>query len=106
MQSDARYLPKIYWRLYGVIIKIDDYSIGSAQIDDEIKGKLNFPICPNSTISLLVSRSDMPNWGCFSIGGMINKDDAILDIWHIWRNHNFTQSLTVNNLPSSFLFNS
>ena len=57
----------------------EDYSIEIAQIDDEIKGKLHFRTCPFSTISLLVSRSDMPNMRCFSIGGMKNQNDAILD---------------------------
>ena len=52
------------------------YSIAIAQIDDEIKEKLNVRICPISTISLLVSRSDMR---CFSIGGMKNQRDAILE---------------------------
>ena len=56
-----------------------DYSIGIAQIDDEIKEKLNFRICPNSTISLLVSRPDMPDMRCFSIGGMKKQHDAILE---------------------------
>ena len=57
--------------------KFGDYSIGIAQIDDEINEKLNFQICPNSTISLLVSRSDMPDLRCFSIGGMKNQHDTI-----------------------------
>ena len=56
----------------------EDYSIGIAQIDDEIKKKINFGICPNSTICLLVSRSDTPDMRCFSIGGMKNQHDAIL----------------------------
>ena len=55
------------------------YSIGIAQIDDEIKEKLNFRICPNSNISLLVSRSNMPDMRCSSIGGMKNQHDAILE---------------------------
>ena len=58
--------------------RLRDYSGGIAQIDDEIKEKLNFRICPNSTISLLVSRSDMPNMRCFPIGGMKKQHDAIL----------------------------
>ena len=58
--------------------KVRDYSGGIAQIDDEIKEKLNFRICPISTISLLVSRSDMPNMPWFSIGGLKNQQDAIL----------------------------
>ena len=41
--------------------KLRNYSGGIAQIDDEIKEKLNFGVCPISTISLLVSRSNMPN---------------------------------------------
>ena len=58
--------------------RLRDYSGGIAQIDDEIKQKLNFRICPNSTISLLVSRSDMSNIRCFPIGGMKEQHDAIL----------------------------
>ena len=41
--------------------RLRDYSGGIAQIDDEIKEKINFLNCPISTISLLVSRPDMPN---------------------------------------------
>ena len=59
--------------------KFGGYSIGTAQIDDEIKEKLNFLICPISTSSLLVSRSGMPNMRCFSIGGMKKQHDAILE---------------------------
>ena len=59
-------------------MKSGEYSIRIAQIDDEIKEKLNFPICPNSTISLLVSRSDMPDMRRFSNDGMKNQHDAIL----------------------------
>ena len=55
------------------------YLIGIPQIDDEIKEKLNFKICPNSTISILVSRSDMFNMRCFSIDGMKNQHDATLE---------------------------
>ena len=59
--------------------KFGGYSIGIAQIDDEIEEKLNFRICPNSTISLLASRYDMSNMRCFPIGGMKKQHDAILD---------------------------
>ena len=59
--------------------KFGGYSIGIAQIDDEIEEKLNFRICPNSTISLLASRYDMTNMCCFSIGGMKKQHDAILE---------------------------
>ena len=59
--------------------KFGDYSIEIAQIDNKVKEKLNFRICPNSTISLLVSRSDMPEMRCFSIGGIENQHDAILE---------------------------
>ena len=60
--------------------KFGGYSIGIAQIDDEIKEKLNFRICPNSTISLLASRYDidMSNMRCFPIVGMKKQHDAIL----------------------------
>ena len=56
-----------------------DYSSGIAQIDDEIEEKLNFRICPNSTISLLASRYEMSNMRLFSIGGMKKEHDAILE---------------------------
>ena len=59
--------------------RLRDYSGGIAQIDDEIKEKIKFRIYPSSTISLLVSRSDMPHMRCFSIGGMKNQRDAILE---------------------------
>ena len=55
------------------------YSIGIAQIDDGFEEKLNFRICPNSTISLLASRYDMSNMRCFPIGGMRKQHDAILE---------------------------
>ena len=59
--------------------KIGGYSIGIAQIDDETKEKLNFRICPISTISLLVSRSDMLDTRCFSIGGVESQHGATLE---------------------------
>ena len=59
--------------------KFAGYSIGLAQIGDETREKLHFRICAISTISLLVSRSDMPDMRCFSIGGMKNQHDAILE---------------------------
>ena len=40
--------------------KVGGHSIGIAQIDEEIKEKVKLQICPNSTINLLVSRSDIP----------------------------------------------
>ena len=61
------------------MMKFGGYSIGIAQIDDEIKEKLNFRICPISTISLLVSRYDMSNMCCFPIGGMKEQHDAVLE---------------------------
>ena len=60
------------------MMKFGGYSIAKAKIDDETEEKLKFRICPNSTISLLVSRSDMPDMRCFSSGGMKNQHDAIL----------------------------
>ena len=60
-------------------MKFGGYLIGIVQNDDEIREKLTFWICPYSTISLLVSRSDMPDMHCFSIGGMKNQHDAILE---------------------------
>ena len=61
------------------MIKFGGYSIGIAQIDEEIKEKLTFRICPNSTINLLVSRFDMTDMRCFCIGGMKNQHHAILE---------------------------
>ena len=66
-------------RHYGDRGEIWDYSSGIAQIDDEIEEKLNFRICPKSTISLLASRYDMPILPCFPIGGMKKQHDAILE---------------------------
>ena len=59
--------------------KFGGYPIGIAQTDDEIKEKLNFRICPNSTISLLVSRSDMSDLRCFPNGGVKKQHDVILE---------------------------
>ena len=86
--------------------RLRDYSGGIAQIDDQIKEKLNFRICPNSTISLLVSRSDRPNMRCFSIGGIKNQHDAILEsfgtaeeiIYSITRLPSTTNSLLLSSL--------
>ena len=58
--------------------KFGGYSIGIAQIDEN-KEKLNFRICPNFNVGLLVSRFDMPDMRCFPIGGMKNQHDAILE---------------------------
>ena len=66
-------------RHYGDKGEIWDYSGGIAQIDDEIEEKLNFRICPNSTLSLLASRYDMPIMPCFPIGGMKKQHDATLE---------------------------
>ena len=55
------------------MMKIGGYSIGIEQIDDEIKGKLMFRLYPNSIISLLVSRSDIPDLRFFPIGGKKNQ---------------------------------
>ena len=59
--------------------KFGGYSIGIAQIDDEIDEKLNFRNCPKSTITLLASRYDIMNMCCFPIGGMKKQHDAILE---------------------------
>ena len=59
------------------MMKFGGYSTGIAQIDDEIEEKLNFRICPNSSISLLVSRSDMSDMRCFPIGGIKTQHDTI-----------------------------
>ena len=67
------------WRLCGDMRKFGGYSIGIAQIDDEIEEKLNFRICLKSTISPLASRYDMSNMRCFPIGGMKKQHDAILE---------------------------
>ena len=84
-------------RLCGDMTKFGDYSIGIAQIDDEIEEKLNFRICPKSTISLLASRYDMTNMCCFSIGGMKKQHDAILESFG--RTEGIIYSLT--RLPST-----
>ena len=63
----------------GEITSYSDYSGGVAQIDDEIEEKLNFRICPKSTISLLASRYDVPIMRCFPIGSMKKQHDAILE---------------------------
>ena len=52
--------------------RLRDYSGGIAQID-EIKEKLNFRICPNSTIGLLASWYDMSNMRCSPTGGKKNS---------------------------------
>ena len=78
-QNWKSYLGLNICRLCGDMTKFGGYSIGIAQIEDEIKEKFNFRICPISTISLLVSRSDMPNMRCSSIGGMKKQHDAILE---------------------------
>ena len=59
--------------------KFGGYSIGIAQIDDEIKEKLNFRIRPISTISPLANRYGMSDMRCFPIGGMKKEHDAILE---------------------------
>ena len=46
-------------------MKFGGYSIGIAQVDDESKEDLNSRICLNSTMGLLVSRSDSPNMRFF-----------------------------------------
>ena len=82
-----------------------DYSIGIAQIDDEIIEKLNFRISPHSTINLLVSRSVIPNRHTYcSIGGIENQHDAILESFDTTEEIAFfSHSLTVNNLLFSNL---
>ena len=85
--------------------KFGGYSIGIAQIDDEIEEKLNFRICPKSTISLLANRYDTTHMCCFSIGGMKKQHDAILESFG--RTEGIIYSLT--RLPSttcSLLFSS
>ena len=59
--------------------RLRDYLGGIAQMDDEMKEKLKFRICPISPISLLASRYDMSNMRCFPIGGMKKQHDAILE---------------------------
>ena len=58
--------------------RLRNCSGGIAQNEDEIEEKLNFRICPNSTISLLASRYGMSNMRCFPIGGMKKQHDATL----------------------------
>ena len=59
--------------------KFGGYSIGIAQINDEIKEALSFRICRNSIISALVSGSEMSDMRCFPISGMKKQHDAILE---------------------------
>ena len=59
-------------------MKFGSYSIRILQVDNEMKEKVSFQISLNSTINLLVSRSNMPNMRCFSIDGNKNQLDAIL----------------------------
>ena len=77
-QSSKLYLETNICRLCGGY-PIEGYPIEIAQIDDEIKEESNFWICPNFTSSVLVSRSDIPNMRCFSIGGIKKQHDAILE---------------------------
>ena len=62
------------------MIEFGDYSVGIAQIDDEIK-KIEIFEFAHFLLSayLLVSRSDMLNMRRFSIGGMKKQHDAILE---------------------------
>ena len=72
---EIKYLPTL--RRHEEIWRLLDWNCTKC---NEIKEKLNFRICPNSTISLLVSRSDMPDMRCFSISGIMkNQHDAILE---------------------------
>ena len=82
-QSWRLYLRFNNCQFYANMTKLWDYSIGIAQIDDEIEVKLNFWICPKSTISLLVSSSVMPEMRCFSIHGVKKQHYAILDLFGI-----------------------
>ena len=96
-QSCRLYLGLNICRLYGGMMKFGGYSIGIAQINDEIEEKINFRICPNSTISLLASRYGMSNMCCFPIGGMKKQHDAILESFG--RTEGIINSLT--RLPST-----
>ena len=93
------------WRLFADMTKFGGYSTGIAQIHDEIKEKLNFRVCPNSTISQLVSRSDMSDMRCFPIGGMKNQHDAVLYLFGTTEEIIYTlthlPSTTYSLLPSS-----
>ena len=92
--------------------KLGGYSIGIAQIDDELEEKLKFGFCPKFTISQLVSWSDMPDMRCFSIGGMKNQHDAILKsfgltekiIISLSRLSSATYSLLLNSCKSPLIF--
>ena len=87
--------------------RLRDYSGGIAQIDDEIEEKLNFRICPKPTFSLLVSRYDIMNMCCSSIGGMKKQHDAILESFgtteEIIKSPTRLPSTTCSLLFSSFL---
>ena len=92
-------------QFYGGLIKFGGYSVGIAQIDDEIEEKLNFRMCPNSTISLLASRYDMSNMRCFPIGGMKKQHDVILESF--WTIEEIILSLTrLTSATCSFLSSS
>ena len=85
--------------------RLRDYSGGIAQTDNELKEKLNFQFCLNSTISLLVSGSDMPNMLCSSIGGMKKQHNATLE--SSGTNQGITFSLTRSpSTTCSLLFSS
>ena len=65
-------------RLCGDMTKSGDYSIGIAQTDEKTDECWKFRFCPKSTISLMVSWSDIPDMRCFPFGGKKNQRDAIL----------------------------
>ena len=65
--------------------------------------KQKFSNLPNSNINLLISRFEISDMRCFPIGGMKIPCHFTV-ICYDWRNHNFIQSPTVNNLHSSLLF--
>ena len=93
--------------------KFGGYSIRTAQIDDEMKEKLKFRFYPNLTISLLVSWSVMPHMSCFSIGGLKNQHDAILEpfgateeiLISLTRSPSTTYSLPLSNFFTFLLLN-
>ena len=86
--------------------RLRHYSCKMHKLMMKVKKKLNFRVCPISTISSLASRYVMSNMRCFLIGGMKKKTTFCYFgvIWHDWGNHLFTHSLTVNNSLSSLLF--
>ena len=82
-------------------IEIRKFSDWSCTIDEKPKEKLKFRFFPASTISYLVSRSDMPDFSCFFYRWYKKSARChVTVVWHDGRNHKFNQSPILNNLLS------